>query len=219
MPPRKPTLPFGFTSLAPFSISDDQWKMVESKCGFAIPSDLRSAIVAKTQTMRWRSEAWQTALPISETVRQIAGLKRATIDWLKRIDDLPPEVEGMIVSVDQSEQADLVIKPFMKFVVVSCDERLAELSSIEAQDTRHPWQYWIVQLTELFEQFDMPTGARKDVDKNKAGPSSFVIFIRELQKLIEPQYRRATQSDDALADAINRARSPRCNQNITEEQA
>jgi hypothetical protein len=41
MPPRKPTLPFGFTSLAPFNPSDDQWKNVETYCGFAIPPDLR----------------------------------------------------------------------------------------------------------------------------------------------------------------------------------
>jgi len=209
MPPRKQTLPFGFTTIAPFSVSVDQWKMVERYIGFAIPHDLRSAIIAKTQTMRWRSEAWQAALPISETVRQIAGLKRVTVDWLKRLEGLPPEVEGMIMSVDHSEQADLVVKSFMKFIVVSCDERLVELASIEAQDARHPWENWIVQLTELLEQSDLPTGARKDVDKNKAGPSSFVIVIRELQQLIEPQFRRATQSDDALADAIGRARSPR----------
>ena len=173
MPPRKPMLPFGFTSLAPFNPSDDQWKKVETYCGFAIPPDLRSAIVAKTQTMRWRSEAWQTALPISETVRQITGVKRVTVDWLKRIDGLPQEVEGIIMSVDHSEQADLIIKPFMKFVVVSCDERLAELASIEAQDARHPWENWIVQVTDLFEQYDLPLVARSlEIDQ---GLSGFVL--------------------------------------------
>jgi hypothetical protein len=221
MPRSKLTLPFGFTSLAPFNISDDQWKKIETRSGFAIPPDLRSTVVARTRTMCWRSEAWQSALPIRETVRQIAGIKRATVDWLDRIDGLPPEVEGMVMSVDDCERADLGIKPFMKFLVASCEDRLAELALIEAQDARHPWENWIVQVTELFEQYGLATGARKDVDKNKAGPSPFVIVIRELQQLIEPQYRRSILSDDALSalsDAISRARSSRDGQITPVEQ-
>jgi hypothetical protein len=228
-------MPIGFTSLAPFGISDDQWKEIETLCGFAIPTDLRSAVVAKTQTMRWLSEAWQSALPLNETVRQIAGMKRTTVDWLKWTDGLPPEIEDMImsvdnsdppviedmiISVDNSEQVELVIKPFMKRIVVSCDERLSDLASIEGKD-RPPWETWIVELTDLFKQYglQLPTAARKDVDKNKTGPSPFVIFIRELQQLIEPpQYRRHTHSDEALADAINNARNPRNTQSIPGEQ-
>ena len=83
MPLRKPTLSFGVTSFWPFSISDDQWNKVETHCGFAIPLDLRSAIVAKTQTMRWRScEAWQSALPTREAIKRIDAIKKAAVDWL-----------------------------------------------------------------------------------------------------------------------------------------
>jgi hypothetical protein len=125
MAPRKQTLPFGFTALAPVRVSDERWENIQTRCGFDIPSALRGAVVAKTQTMCWLSEAWQAALPIRETVKEISAIKRATADWLRRIDGLPLEVAGIIMSEDHSEQVDPVIKPFMKFLAASCDEHRA----------------------------------------------------------------------------------------------
>jgi hypothetical protein len=216
MPLRKQTLSFGVTSLWPFSISDEDWKKIETHYGYAIPPDLRSAVVAKTQTMRLRSDARQSALSIRETIRQIAGQRRTTGDWLKWTDGLPDEVRALIMSADEWEQLDLVIKPFMNFVVASCDKSLvkleSDLASKEAQDANHPWEDWIAELIGLFkDQYGLPTSASKDVDKAKPGrrPSKFVIFIRELQRLIEPQYRQHTQSDEALAAAITRAKLER----------
>jgi len=217
MPPRKPTLSFGVTSLWPFSISDEDWKKLETHYGYAIPPDLRSAVVAKTQTMRWRSEARQSTLPTREAIKRIARIKRAAVEWLESTDRLPDEVDevrALIMSVDDYERVERVINPFMNFVVASCDKALLELksdlASKEAQDASHPWEDWIVELTDLFDQYGLPTGARKDVDKNKTGlPSRFVIFVRELQQLIESQYRQHTHSKEALADAITGARSLR----------
>src|SRR4051812_17436652 len=105
MPRRKATLPIGFTSLAPFQLSDDAWKIIEAKCDFVIPPGIRGFVAAKTQTMCWLSEAWQSALAVGDTVSQIAGVKRATVDWLERIGGLPPEVGDMIIPVDDAEQA------------------------------------------------------------------------------------------------------------------
>jgi hypothetical protein len=201
--------------LAPFSISDDRWKNIEERSGFTIPPDLRRAVVAKTQTLRNRSAIWQSALSIRETIKQIAAAKRTTVDWLKLMDGLPPELEAMIMSLENSDQAEAVIKPIMKGIVVSCDEWLADVASMKRRDGSHPWEIWIVELANLFRQYGLRASARKDVDKNKTGPSPFVVFIRELQQLIEPQYRKAIdtedadKADEALADAITRARSPR----------
>src|SRR6516164_1403101 len=101
MPPRKQTLSFGGTSLWPFSISDGEWNKLETDYGYAIPPDLRSAIAAKTQTMRLRSDARLNALPTREAIRQIAGEKRTTVDWLKWTEGLPDEVRALIISVDE----------------------------------------------------------------------------------------------------------------------
>ena len=212
---RKDRLPIGSSSQVPFSISDDQWEKIERESGFTIPPDLRIAVVAKTQTMRWRSEAWQSALPTREAIKRIGRIKRAAVEWLESTRGLPDkadEVRALIMSVDDYERVERVINPFMNFVVASCDKALLELksdlASKEAQDASHPWEDWIVELTDLFDQYGLPTGARKDVDKNKTGlPSRFVIFARELQQLIESQYWQHTHSDDALAEAIRCARS------------
>jgi hypothetical protein len=219
MPRMKPKLPIGFAShvpfLTPFSTSGVQWKKIESECGITIPPDLRRAVIARTQTMRNRSDAWQSALTIRETVKQIAGTRRTIVDCLKWLEGLHPDVEAMIMPLETSDQTELVIKPILKEIVVRCDERLVELASIKAPGARHPWEIWIVELAKLFRQYGLRASARKDVDKNKTGPSAFVIFIRELQKLIEPQYKRVADTDDAdradaaLSDAINRARNPR----------
>jgi hypothetical protein len=212
MPRRKVTLPFGVTPLWRLSISDEQWKKLEKHYGHSIRPDLRSAIVAKTNTMRLRSDSRKSAPPLRKAIIRVAAIKRAAGDWLKWTDGLPPELEAMIMSVEEFERAERVIKPFMEGIVASCDKALPDLKSDlvskEAQDARHPWEDWIVELTDLFDQYGLPTPARTDVDKNKTGPSPFVIFIRELQNLIDQKYWRK-RSEQTLAKAINRARSPR----------
>jgi hypothetical protein len=154
--------------------------------------------------MRNRSDISQSALPIREVVKQFKRGRRTTVAWLKWIEGLPPEIETLIMSLQNSDHAEDFIKPFVKGILVSCEERLADPASIA--DRIDPWDKWIAELTELFEQCDLPTPARKDVDKNKTGPSPFVIFIRELQNLIEQKYWRP-RSDQTLADAINDARN------------
>jgi hypothetical protein len=205
MPRRKKGLPFGVTSFWPLRISDDEWKKLETHYGFEIPRDLRSAVVAKTQTMCWRSEALQSALPPREAIKRVARIKRAAVDWLKWTDGLPPEIEAMIMSVENSERAELVINPFMKGIVASCDEWLAELDLMSkgTQEASHPQEDWIVELIKLFKRYKLPTAARKDVDKNKNRPSHFVNFVYKLLELIG----RKPHSVQAVADAINSARN------------
>ena len=205
MPRQKKGLPFGVTPFWPLSIFDEDWEKLEANYGYAIPPDLRSAIVLKTQTMCWRSEALQSALPPREAIKRVAKIKRTTVDWLKWTDGLPPEIEAMIMPVEDSELAELVINPFMKGIVASCDERLAELDLVSKgiQEASHPQEDWIVELIKLFKRYKLPTAARKDVDKNKNRPSHFVNFVYKLLELIG----RKPHSVEAVADAINRARN------------
>jgi hypothetical protein len=96
----------------------------------------------------------------------------------------------------------------------ACDLSLAELLR-ELNDPTIPSfqegecrRYWIPQLTEIMKQAGLPTGVRKDTDKRKSGgPSPFVALVRELQGCLPDGCRQTTHSDDALAEAIVRARS------------
>ena len=64
------------------------------------------------------------------------------------------------------------------------------------------WENWVWLISQVLENAGLPTGIRKDHGK----PSAFVCFFRELQNSF-PEYRRHDHSDEALAKALNKARS------------
>jgi hypothetical protein len=68
------------------------------------------------------------------------------------------------------------------------------------------WNLWVNSITTIMKQHKCPYKVRKDSDKRHGPPSPFVTLIRELQKSLPVEFRRFTQSDDALAQAIHRAR-------------
>jgi len=69
------------------------------------------------------------------------------------------------------------------------------------------WNIWVNALTKIMKDSGLPYKIRKDSDKNKNDTqSSFVMFIKELQKLLPEECGKFTQSDHALAQGISRAR-------------
>ena len=69
------------------------------------------------------------------------------------------------------------------------------------------WNIWVNALTTIMKDSGLPYKIRKDSDKNKRDTqSSFVMFIKELQKVLPEKCRKFTQSDYALAQGISRAR-------------
>jgi hypothetical protein len=68
------------------------------------------------------------------------------------------------------------------------------------------WSVWIKLLTGIMIQHTLPYHVRKDTDKRKGPPSPFVRLVRELQNCVPFECRKFTQSDDALAQSIYRAR-------------
>ena len=69
------------------------------------------------------------------------------------------------------------------------------------------WNIWVNELTKIIKDSGLPYKVRKDNDKNKRdAQSSFVILIRELQKILPAECRKFMHSDYALAQGISRAR-------------
>ncbi len=69
------------------------------------------------------------------------------------------------------------------------------------------WNIWVNALTKIIKDSGLPHKIRKDSDKNKHDiQSPFVIFIKELQKILPKKCRKFTQSEYALAQGISRAR-------------
>ena len=70
------------------------------------------------------------------------------------------------------------------------------------------WDAWVQGISEQMLYQGLPHAARKDVDKRNSSQvnSQFVLLIEELQKHIPKKLCHHTQSTDALAQAIYRAR-------------
>jgi hypothetical protein len=66
------------------------------------------------------------------------------------------------------------------------------------------WKVWVRNLADVLQKRRFRTGVRKDLDKSNT-TSPFVVFTRELQKLIPPSFRRGSHSDVALATLISKA--------------
>ena len=70
------------------------------------------------------------------------------------------------------------------------------------------WNLWVLMLTDIMKNHRLPYKIRKDTDKRKGEtPSPFVALIWELQQSLPKEQRKFTQSHDALAQGIYRARS------------
>ena len=70
------------------------------------------------------------------------------------------------------------------------------------------WTLWVLLLTNIMKNHRLPYKVRKDTDKRKGEtPSPFVALIWELQQSLPKELRKFTQSHNALAQGIYRARS------------
>jgi hypothetical protein len=91
---------------------------------------------------------------------------------------------------------------------------LEERASNGLSEDAH-WKLWVRRLTEIAEKYGLPHGVRKDRRKDRSSdphalwkPSPFVRLIKALQNYLPAQYRKtASDSDDALSQAINLARA------------
>jgi hypothetical protein len=89
-----------------------------------------------------------------------------------------------------------------------CDEVLRHLGSIKGNGLRpgDAWVQWIRRLTTILKAGGLSVRVRKDTDKHRGAPSRFVAFIAVLQSCLPAELRRPTQSAEALAVAIVKAR-------------
>jgi hypothetical protein len=93
-------------------------------------------------------------------------------------------------------------------LVAACNRSLEELDDpSHTMEEGQAWRYFIQQLTAVLKKAGLPATARKD----EAEPSEFVclirdLLLRELPDSLPRHFPRHTQSNQALALAIHRAR-------------
>jgi hypothetical protein len=210
-PKRKiPRIQFGAPSQ--FFLDLGQWVEIEQAFGCCLKEQARQEILAVTKQFLQFAEAESNTGLIDDAVEHVKRLRKHGHSLLCALDDtsMPPATLGYVR--DQLLAADLnVLSAELRWVVRGCDTALremAELSDHRFWPDRFAWQNWIKQLTAIAEHHELPTGARKDTDKNPHGKvSQFVAFVGKLQTYVPVPHRRGKHSISALSEAIDTARS------------
>jgi hypothetical protein len=92
-------------------------------------------------------------------------------------------------------------------LVRDCDAVMNRMAIQEGYRPGEAWDRWIWRVTDILKAAGLPTGARKDTDKNKRASSPFVEFMCLLSRCCLPvKFRRHTHSNNAMAEAIGEAR-------------
>jgi hypothetical protein len=200
-------------------ISNADWQRIEAAYGYPLSETLRRQIRQQTSEFLERAVFEQTVRPVSEAVERAQQYKKAVQDvrrvFLHRLTDADFLVQHRI-----SHHLDLrwkkgrvglqnLVLDFERKVSQGCDLTIRDLSTESGFRAGEMWDLWVRNLTKTLKAEGLPTQVRKDTDKQteSSSPSPFIGFLRELQQYIPPEFRRSTQSDGALAQAIHKARS------------
>jgi hypothetical protein len=201
------------------AISNADWQRIEAAYGHQLSETLRRQIHEKTNEFLWWAGFEHTARAVSEAVETAQQYKKAAQDvrrvFFRRSTDpdilvqrLICKYQGLRWEKGRIGLQNLVLN-FERIVSQGCDRAIAELrASKSGFRAGEMWDGWVRSLSRILNAKRLPTQARKDTDKQTKSSSSspFIGFLRELQQCIPPKFRRSTQSDAALAQAIYKAR-------------
>ena len=211
------TLPSGDLK---FSISNDDWKRIESAYGHVVPTKARKKIQRVMLQFFQFAEVEQRARPVSEARKRVERVKKAATELKTAIfeQDIGRDARTYANSLIRRYFNDARVKSgdgprqlgtLMTSLIVACNHALQHLSHPNNLGLKkgEAWEGLVRGLTAILKNHHLQIKVRKDFDKNKTGkPSPFVLFMRELQSCLPDKFRRSEHSDVALAEAIHRAR-------------
>ena len=222
MAKRRPKLPLASAGRGPqVELAQGDWARLERAYGYPLPDPLRASILEATEKFLMHAEFEQTAPDIAEADKYISAVKKAAGELRKAILGRP----GLAIFKARQLLRELADLPadddrdgvtYLAWCTLpdlarACDAATAELSELGVGNFRDgaAWDRWVRELTALLHSRRLPTGARKDSDKNAGDPSPFVALVWEMQERIPPRFRRSDQSLHALTAMVTRARTPR----------
>ena len=219
------TIPIAHADDVPtIEFNDEQWQAIEYAYGRQLDADVKQRITAVT-THYLRDCGFdlatapkEMALKRIKRVRRAAGeLERVMLDR-EAFSASSNELSRQRQQSAHSYADALILRHLneglanwdklhhlrgeLKSLVVACDCALNDLSAAEYRDDQ-AWDLWIEGLTRIAQEYDLPADAR--IVETSGKPSPFVALVCALQQHVPAEH---THSDEALAKAIRRARSP-----------
>jgi hypothetical protein len=198
--------------------SRDQWSLIEKAYGQKLPKPARDYIHLATEALRLVGSAELNAPELREIIAKTKNLRDDARSLLEKCGCPVKEDTAWTSFEAMTEDTATVVKEFpndhSQFLIVvnclfeGCNLMLRNWVSDAGLREGMMWDAWVQGIGERMQYHSLPHAARKDSEKRDSNQvnSQFVLLIEELQKHIPKKLRRHTQSSDALAQAIYRAR-------------
>ena len=223
-----PPLKLNFASIDHYPVFDHparpvDWQRVETVYGSSIPEAARAEIIEITNKFLMFSAFALAAPSLPEALERVDAFNRHAGDLLATACDRSGSyAEDRLIDkhlqlasagrYDLTVAADLA--SCLKAACANTKRELEKRASNGLSADAH-WKLWVRRLIEIVEKYSLPHRVRKDRRKHGSSdphalwkPSPFVRLIKALQNYLPAQYRKtASDSDDALSQAINLARA------------
>jgi hypothetical protein len=218
MPKRKRKILVG--SGHPVKAPRFDWQLIEKAYGFSLSRPVRQKLRGVSIEYASNASLELTLAPVADACREIKRVLVAA----EQLGDAIPELSGtcdgawyarhlLMNHIRDPALPDPSVRPYRDPVQVlsqilascltACHSSLKELDNPDwSVEEGQAWKRWINRLTIILSGANLPISARKD----EAVPSAFVSLVHELQSCLPLVCRRHTQSNQALALAIGRAR-------------
>jgi hypothetical protein len=218
-----------------FDISDDGWTEAERIYGFPIIPDARCRIVKATREYYSDAQLEVDAPSLSETLAEVRKMKLAAqgLHLMLReglIDQraaashryarhlvmghLKIPTAPFVADRSTKKEALRALSLNSRALARACGSVLEQSASATSFTHGEAWNMWICRLTIICRSSALPATVRKDsyepkTRKGTKSGSPFVMFLERLQKFLPEELRLHTQSSQALAVAIVKARASR----------
>jgi len=196
------------------------WPHLTTCLGRTIPKDLQSEI--REVTLNYMAASWleRNAVSAESAEAVLKKVRSAAIDLRRKIPALGSAADGKWYArhllwnelVDRKALAKFPfvepIKPIedaLDHLIAAAERSLGQLSDPDyTLSEGDAWKVWIRRLVGLLESRGIAATARHHTDERQ---SPFVLFVSSLHASLPQEFRRHTQSLEALSRAISRARN------------
>jgi hypothetical protein len=197
-----------------FTIAEKEWQRIESAYGKKLPPNVRSDVLAKTQSFVLAAILEQRAERAANAEEIIKACKRTARNFQLALLKSTSSSDAAICSRElikenfqdarwgsSREQLFGAIKNLLNTFLSACDLSLKELSEPSHFEEGKAWGWWVFQLRGILNDRGLPVGVSKGSDRRRR-LSQFVVLVKELQLCLPAECTRHRHSDGAMTEAI-----------------
>jgi hypothetical protein len=235
MPKPKGKIPrINYIKVDQIEFKEQDWRGIENAYGHALSPEVRTRIgvatndfvrgasaenngrmadaLARSRALHRRAKDLKTAIekrPTGDQIREYVDDEIALSHAIQNATKYRESLGMRMAPLAERKYVTEFLHELDRFIK-ACERTIQEfdyMSRYNYWPDGAAWEKWVRNLTRLADDNRLPTGVRKDVDKNWRGKASqFLELIRAIHDHLPANFI-PKRSKDALATAITRARS------------